>query len=204
MKKLLGFIFLLLAWLAPLHTSAAEGPAILKEPADWRFEGMAIPPGFAPDIKLTGSEEIRFAPGMFDTRASDYFTYAVVILADGAPELGAAEIKDFLERYYRGLSIAVGRGKGLSPDAAQMKAVVTPSPPGPDAKKRFVAEVIFFDSFSDGRRIKLNVEAVVLPRLASKQTCLIMLVSPSAKDAAAWQTLREIGSKAARNAREAK
>ncbi|MFA6560883.1 MAG: hypothetical protein WCV00_03120 [Verrucomicrobiia bacterium] len=200
MKKLLGVTFLLLALLTPLHAAGPEHPAILKEPADWRFEGMAIPPGFAPDIKLTGSEEIRFAPGMFDTSSSNYFTYAMVILADGTPELGAAELKEFLEKYYRGLSTAVGRGKGLSPDAGQMKAVVNPTPPGPEGKKRFVAEVVFFDSFTDGRKINLHVEALVIPRPASKQTCLIMLVSPASKDAAAWQTLREIGSKAARNA----
>ncbi|MBI5818983.1 MAG: hypothetical protein HZA88_08335 [Verrucomicrobia bacterium] len=199
MKTLLGFT-LLLALLVPLHAAGPERPSILKEPADWRFEGMAIPPGFAPDIKLTGSEEIRFAPGMFDTHSSNYFTYVVVILADGAPELGTAELKDFLEKYYRGLSIAVGRAKGLSPDAKQMRAVVNPAPPGPDAGKRFVGEVVFFDSFSDGRKINLHVEALVIPRPALKQTCLIMLVSPSSKDAAAWQTLREIGSKAARNA----
>lgn len=200
MKKFIGLTFLLLASLVPLRAAGAEGPAILKEPADWRFEAMAIPPGFAPDIKLTGSEEIRFAPGMFDTRASSYFTYVVVILADGAPELGGAELKEFLEKYYRGLSIAVGRGKGLSPDAGQMKAVVTPAPPGPDKTKRFVAEVVFFDSFTDGRKINLHVEALVVPRTATKQTCLIMLVSPSVKEATVWQTLREIGSKAARNA----
>ncbi|MBI5683478.1 MAG: hypothetical protein HZC54_00225 [Verrucomicrobia bacterium] len=200
MKKLLGSTFLLLTLLAPLRAAGPEHPAILKEPADWRFERMAIPPGFAPDIKLTGSEEIRFAPGMFDPNSSNYFTYVMVILADGAPELGAADLKEFLETYYRGLSAAVGRSKGFSPDAGQMRAVVKPAPPGPDAKNRFVAEVIFFDSFSDGRKINLHVEAVVIPRPASKQTCLIMLVSPSSKDAAVWQTLRDIGRKTARSA----
>lgn len=200
MKKLLGFTLLLLALLTPLHAAGPERPSILKEPADWRFEGMAIPPGFAPDIKLTGSEEIRFAPGMFDTRSSNYFTYVVVILADGAPELGTEELKVFLEKYYRGLSTAVGRGKGLSPDTGQMRAVVNPAPPDPDAGKRFVGEVVFFDSFSDGRKINLHVETLVIPRPALKQTCLIMLVSPSSKDAAAWKTLREIGSKATKNA----
>jgi len=202
MKHILYLIFatLLLALLVPLHAAGPERPTVLKEPADWRFEGMTIPPGFAPDIKLSGSEEIRFAPGMFDTRSSNYFTYVVVILADGAPELGAAGLKDFLEKYYRGLSIAVGRGKGLSPDPAQMRAVVNPSPAGPDAKQCFAAEVVFFDSFTDGRKINLNVEAVVVPRLASKQTCLILLVSPSPKEAAVWQTLRDIGRKTAKNA----
>lgn len=200
MKQFPALSFLLLALMASLHASAAEQPTILKEPAGWGFEAMAIPPGFAPDIKLNGSEEIRFAPGMFDTRATDYFTYVVAILADGAPELGAAELKEFLEKYYRGLSRAVGRGKGLSPDTAQMKAMVKPAPPGPDAKKRFAAEIVFFDSFTDGRKINLHVEALVVPRTATKQTCLIMLVSPSSKEAAVWHTLREIGTKAASNA----
>jgi hypothetical protein len=200
---------LLLAPLTVLHAASPERPiragaavtaTILKEPADWRFEGMTVPPGFAPDIKLTGSEEIRFAPGMFDTGSSNYFTYVVAILAGGAPELGVADLKDFLEKYYSGFSAAVGRGKGLSPDPAQMRAVVNPAPPGPDAKNRFVAQVVFFDSFSDGRKITLNVEAQVVPRPASKQTCLILLVSPSFKDAPVWQTLREIGRKTAMKA----
>ena len=72
---------------------------MLKEPADWRFEAMALPPGFAPDIKL-------------------------------------------------------------------------------------------------------NVEAQVVPRPAAKQTCLILPVSPGAKDAPVWQTLREIGRKTATQAKE--
>lgn len=85
---------LLLAPLAALHAAGPERPiragaaataTILKEPADWRFEGMPVPPGFAPEIKLTGSEEIRFAPGMFDTGSSNYFTCVLAILADGAP-----------------------------------------------------------------------------------------------------------------------
>ena len=207
--KISIFAALLLAPLAALYAAGPERPnradatttaTILKEPADWRFEGMPLPPGFAPDIKFTGSEEIRFAPGMFDTGSSNYFTYIVAILADGVPELGAADLNDFLEKYYSGLSTAVGRGKGLSPDPGQMKAVVNPAQPGPEAKRRFTAQVIFFDSFTDGRKIGLNVEALVIPRPASKQTCLILLVSPSFKDAAVWQTLRAIGRKAAMKA----
>ncbi|MEI9895532.1 MAG: EF-hand domain-containing protein [Chthoniobacter sp.] len=40
-----------------------KNAVVLKEPADWRLETMSVPPGFAPDVKLSGSEEIRFAPG---------------------------------------------------------------------------------------------------------------------------------------------
>ena len=180
---------------APRAQRPAGGTAtILKEPAEWRLETMVIPPGFAPDVKLKGTEEIRFAPGMFDNQSDTYFTCVIAIVADGAPVLGAAEIKDFLEKYYRGLSTGRAQRTGLKVDPAQMNAVVNPVP---DAEGRFVAQVDFFDSFSDGRKITLNVEAQTIPIAAKQQTCLLLLVSPTAKDNAAWQTLRGIGVKTA-------
>src|SRR5579864_1366219 len=69
-------------------------PTILKGPSDWRFEKMPTPPGFAPDIKLTGYEEARFAPGMFETSSANYFTYVLVISADGVQDLDSAALKD--------------------------------------------------------------------------------------------------------------
>src|SRR2546423_801503 len=106
---------------------------------------------------MTGTAEARFAPGMYDTTPSSPFTYVVAIAADGTPELKAAELKDFLEKYFRGLSTAVGRRKGFIPDLAQMQAVVSAAPTGTDTANRFTAEVTFFDSFTDSRKIILNV-----------------------------------------------
>jgi hypothetical protein len=166
--------------------AGAEGAAtILHEPQDWRLETMPIPPGFA--------------PGMFDPASSTYFTCVLAILAGGAPPLGAAEIKDFLEKYYGGLSVGVGRRKGLSPDPEQMRAVVIPASPGPDQKSRFEAQVVFFDTFSDGHKITLNAEALVLALPARNKTCLLLLVSPSAKASAVWPTLRAIEKQAVTN-----
>jgi hypothetical protein len=179
-------------------TALAQGrppmvPSILKEPADWRFEKMPIPPGFAPDVKLSGNEEVRFAPGVFDNTSPNYFTYVLVISAEGSPDLSAAGIKDFLERYYRGLSVGVGRGRGLSPDPAQMNAEVAPA--SGDAKGRYTAKVIFFDSFTDGRKITLNIEAHVVPRQPSGKTYLTLLISTQPRDIAIWEKLRGIEGK---------
>jgi hypothetical protein len=167
-------------------------PTILKGPSDWRFERMPTPPGFAPDIKLTGYEEARFSPGMFDNTSPNYFTYVLVVSADGAPDLDSAALKDFLEKYYRGLSVGLGRQKGLSPDPAQMNADVTTVQ---GDKSRCTAKVTFFDSFTDGRKIILNVEAHVVASPAAKKTGLILLISPKPKDDAAWRILREIDAK---------
>jgi len=165
-------------------------PRILKGPADWRFEGMPTPPMFAPDIQFTGFEEARFAPGMFDTSSPNYFTYVLIISADGSPNLDRAAVKDFLEKYYRGLSAGVGRQKGLSPDRAQMVAEVAPA----SDPNRLNGKVIFFDTFNDGRKITLNFEGRIVPRPDAKKTGLVLLISPQPKDNGVWKTLREIDS----------
>lgn len=177
---------------APAQSGRQISPAILIEPTDWRFERMPTPPGFAPDIQLSGFEEARFAPGMFDNSSPTYFTYVMVVSADGAPALDSAALTDFLDKYYRGLSVGVGRRRGLSPDPSQINADVVPDPASPG---RYNAKVTFLDSFTDGRKITLNIEARVVPQHAAKKTDLVLLVSPQSKNNAVWQTLDEIGDK---------
>ena len=151
---------------------------------------MPTPPGFAPDIQLTGFEEARFSPGMFDTSSPNYFTYVLALSLNGAPNLDSPALKDFLEKYYRGLSVGLARQKGLSPDPSQMIAEVAPA-----GKRRSTAKVTFFDSFTDGRKITLNIEARVVARPDVRKTGLVLLISPQPKNHAVWQTLRQIDGK---------
>ena len=175
---------------------AIAAAKVLKEPADWRYESFTVPPPFAPDVKLTGTEEARFSKGMYDTTSDSYFTYAVAIDADGAGNLGAPELKDFLEKYFRGLSAGRARRTGAAPttapDAAPAEVVVKPADPG-----RFTAQIPFGDSFTDGRTVKLHAEIQLIDRPAIKHTILILLISPSDTGSSTWQDLREIGKKAA-------
>jgi len=129
---------------------------------------------------------------MFDTSSANYFTYVIVIAADGSPELGRSSIEEFLRKYYRGLSIGVGRGRGLTPDPAQMNAEVVPMQSGEDQRDRYTAKVTFFDTFNDGRKLILNVEAHVISRPGSKKTYMSLLVSPLSRDSGVWQKLRGI------------
>jgi hypothetical protein len=184
--------FALPAGMAIAQPRVTQIPTILKGPSDWRFEKMPTPPAFAPDITLTGYEEARFAPGMFDNTSPNYFTYVLVFSVDSAGNLDRAALKDFLEKYYRGLSLGLGRQKGMSPDPGQMNAEVIPVP---SDKTRCTATVTFFDSFTDGRKITLNIEGRVVAKAGEKKTGLVLLISPKPKTDAVWQKLREIDSK---------
>ncbi len=115
------------------------------------------------------------------------------IVANGVTDMGAAEIKDFLERYYRGLSTSRARRKGTPPDPASMQAVVNPAS-GSDAPKRFTAQVVFYDSFSDGRKVT-PTEAAVVPRPTKKQVCSPSCWCSSAKESDVWPPLRTLARK---------
>ncbi|MCD6049120.1 MAG: hypothetical protein K0Q55_523, partial [Verrucomicrobia bacterium] len=187
----------LVAGYAFTQTVFAQGrnaaPMLLKGPVNWGFERMPIPTGFAPDLSLKGFEEVRFAPGMFDTSSTNYFTYALAVSAEGTNSIGMAELKDFLDKYFRGLSISAGRQKGLNPDPAQFGAEVVSVNSDFAGLNRFTAKLPFFDTFSDGRKIALNLEIAVLPKGEANKTLVMMLTSPQATNAPVWQELRTIG-----------
>ena len=61
-----AFLFALFA-VALSEATIAEEPirVEIETPKGWRTETLSLPTGFAKDMKLTGFEEVRFAPGMF-------------------------------------------------------------------------------------------------------------------------------------------
>lgn len=106
--------------------------------------------------------------------------------------IDAATIKDFLDKYYQGLSAAVGRRKQLASDVSQINAEVTPAQSGGGVSS-YKATVIYFDTFNDGRKIVLNVEIKVMARPGAKRTFITLLISPQPLDAEVWKKLHEIG-----------
>ncbi len=111
-----------LAILAILATSNvladdASGKQIpLEAPKDWKGETIEIPPGFARDMKLRGTEKIRFAPGMFDPKSESFFSYAIVFRLEMDPELTPKVLRRELLSYYRGLASSVLGRAGVDVD----------------------------------------------------------------------------------------
>jgi hypothetical protein len=170
-------------------------PTLLLAPVDWRFEAMPLPPRFAPKVKWTGFEEIRFAPGVFDNSSPNYFSYVIALSVNGTSTIDAAGIKDFLETYFRGLLPLVGQRKGLTVNASQIAAEIAPAQTKPKTNARCQGTVTIIDTFTDGRKTTLNVEADILPQEALKKTHVLLLLSPQVRDSKIWKTLRGIRDK---------
>lgn len=173
-----------------LRTQAQDTqPQFLTLPADWRSEVLNFPLDFAPDLEYQGLEELRFAPGMFDTTATDYFTYMFVMVLEGSHDFTIPETKKFIASYFRGLSSAVGQGKEISVDTSLITVTVM----RPDIKtgkhEGYFITVNFIDTFSGGRLVTLNMESVVLYQKDGQKTYIQALISPQPKYSATWKEL---------------
>ena len=105
-------IFTVILLMAGAFLAADEPrPAKLVAPAGWGGETIQLPPGFSPEMKLKGSEHIRFAPGMMNPESDTFFSYTFVFELEPKPELTEAVIKEELLKYYRGLCKAVLNGE---------------------------------------------------------------------------------------------
>src|SRR5436190_9824791 len=105
--------------------SEKQPPYQLPTPAGWRKEHFSLPPSFAPDMKWKGSEELRFAPGMFKAKAPDFFCYAFLLWLTNDPQIDAKTLERELLAYYRGLASAVSKGKKHEMDTKDFSLAIT-------------------------------------------------------------------------------
>lgn len=190
-KRLAFHCAILLILTAPIYAQE-ENPTLLPIPKDWRFEKINFPLDFAPDLKYNGFEELRFAPGMFDTLSTTYFTYVFAISISDNATFNKGEIELFLTSYYNGLCDAVAESKKLSVNISKIKASVKKIKKRKGEITACNATVNFFDTFTNGKEIVLNMELELFRNQADKKIYLLALVSPFSKDSEVWKNLHKI------------
>jgi len=130
-------------------------------PEGWRTETIPFPLEFAPDIPHRGVEELRFAPGFFQSSAPGWWTYAFAWVVSDAGALDMSTLAAELTTYFRGLTATVAHSKKDLPalDLARIRARI-----GADGH----GSVLTYDAFGDGREIQLDVTVAVQPCGAGK------------------------------------
>ena len=83
----------------------------LNVPANWRSEKVALPPPFAPKVKLKGKAQVYFSPGWSKKDSDEFFTYTFLFQTEAEPKFDKKVIKKELLAYFGGLASAVSRGK---------------------------------------------------------------------------------------------
>ena len=118
-----------------ISPSAAEDTktAELVAPDKWTKETIRLPPGFARDMTLSGTEHVRFAPGMFKPESKSFFSYVFVFELKKGTKVDSESLNREFLKYYRGLSKAVLQERASQVDFSAFKLSLTKV--NPPAKK---------------------------------------------------------------------
>jgi hypothetical protein len=179
----------------------ADEPGTLKlaAPDDWGGETIELPPGFAPDMKLKGSEYIRFAPGMMNPESESFFCYAFAFELQPQPVLTEDIVKEEFLKYYRGLCKAVLNGTLPEIDPSQFTlelqrvksdAQVPPDQHLTDMPTQYIGTLDWIEPFATKKSQKLNLE--IRTWASSDSNYIFVCVSPQARDASIWIQLHTI------------
>lgn len=201
-NRTLAFL-LFFAVLLPSQLLAQQpesGPTFdFQTPPAWRGEVISLPPGFAKNLAWKGTENIRFAPGMFKAEHANFFSYVLVFLLEGEADVSEAAVKKQVLVYYQGLAQAVA-GKALPDlDTDAFKLKLTPADelkPNPGGDKADKAEGLktwsgtldWIEPFATKKAQTLNLEVHLWKH--GEQPALYFTVSPQATDHAIWKEMR--------------
>lgn len=193
-------IFTVILLVAGAFLAADEpSPAKLVAPAGWGGETIQLPPGFSPEMKLKGSEHIRFAPGMMDPESDTFFSYAFVFELEPMPVLTAAVVKDEFLKYYRGLCKAVLNGKlpqvdrskfTLELQRAKSDDTNIQDDKNADMPVVYTGTLEWVEPFATKKPQTLNLD--IHTWTSNDRSFIFACVSPQAKDAAIWKELHKI------------
>ena len=183
-------------------TLAATAETLVFNTA-WKGERIELPPPFAPAMKLKGTEEIRFAPGMFDAASDTFFSYAFVFSVPKEQELTQQIIQQEILEYYRGLAGAILKRKGVDADAGKFtfkleqakEATGTPEKVPAAAKAiQYHGELNWVEPFITAKPQVLHFEIHSWADPARSRNYLFVCTSPKAigDSDATWKELRTI------------
>lgn len=199
--------FLLILALLPSGLSIAQEPKdnpstklIFK--TEWKGERIALPPEFAPKMKLKGIEEIRFAPGMFKPDSDSFFSYAFVFEISQDQKLTRDVIHQETLVYYRGLAGSILKRKGKEVDVGkftfkleQAKAAKdSPATVNAESVTQYVGKLDWIEPFATAKPQVLHFELQSWSDPKTKKNYLFVCTSPKAigEKEALWTELRKI------------
>ena len=169
----------------------------------WKGERIQLPPPFAPAMKLKGTEEIRFAPGMFDASSATFFSYAFVFSVSKDQALTPDVIQSEILAYYRGLSEAILKRKNVDPNADKFTFKIEQEKAASDTPEKVAAaakavqyhgELNWTEPFVTAKPQVLHFEIQSWTDPATSRNYLFVCTSPKTRGETdeTWKELRNI------------
>ena len=177
---------------SPSNPLAFSSPYRFGAPDGWRIERSAFPPPFAPAVKLTGIEEIRFPPGWGVAGSEEYWSLAYMFWLDAGQKIDAAVLQENIKSYYDGLIVNGGGGGPRNIPAGKMvptRVAIQKVHAEPDDLGTYSGTVDMLD-YMAMKPIRLNFMAHVKSCSDGKHFPVFLELSPKAFEDGIWVELK--------------
>ncbi|WP_160114654.1 hypothetical protein [Aquimarina sp. AU474] len=157
-------------------------------PDNWRGEIIKFPLKFAPSLKYSGTEYVRFAPGWGTENAKDYFSYTFLWETNENPKLSTKKLESEMETYFDGLmsmihEMSTESQKEINPSKAFFEKI---------NDSIYIGKVITYDAFITKKDVTLNIIVnYEFCDLAKKHLAKFNL-SPQSPDHSIWKKMDNI------------
>lgn len=148
-------------------------------PQGWRFEPIAFPFEFAPNLKYKGVEELLFMPGMYKPAETDFFSYAFVWAIEKNALLSLSQLESDMYEYYIGLYNAVSGGNNPQPIKLTFEG----------DEKSFSGTILWTEPFATKKEQTLNFKGRQELCASSNQLRIWFEVSPTNYIHPLWKKL---------------
>jgi hypothetical protein len=178
---------------SPSNPMSFAGPYTFGAPERWSIERSGFPPPFAPDVALTGVEEIRFMPGWGSAGAPDYWSLAYMFWLDAGQKVDAGVLKENIRRYYDGLIVNGGGGgpRNIPKDKLiPTKVGIRQVKPEPGDTDTWTGTVEMLD-YMAMRPMRLYFTAHIRPCDDKKHFPLFLELSPRPFEDPIWLQLKQ-------------
>jgi hypothetical protein len=198
MKKIIAVIVLLAGFSCYAQDTipvfnAPSWKAPYSLPLDgWGMERFLLPPDFAPQIKYTGVEDLRFTKGWGDVKSDEYWSYAFLWFLNSKPVINAATLEKSLNAYYDGLiGRNIERRKIPKEKIFPVKSIIKKIATVPGDSSTFSGTVYMLD-YMEQKPNTLNCTIHLKYCTGKDNTFLFYELSPQPATHAVWKTLDKL------------
>jgi hypothetical protein len=179
---------------SPSNPMSYVGPYTFGVPDGWRIERSSFPPPFAPAVKLTGIEEIRFPAGWGVAGSEEYWSLAYLFWLDAGQKIDAAVLQENIKAYYDGLVVTGGGPVKHNIPADKMvptRVAIKKVAAEPDDVDTYMGTVDMLD-YMAMKPIRLNFMAHVKSCSDTKHFPVFLELSPKPFEDGLWYELKRM------------
>lgn len=157
--------------------------AIFKNSKKWGKEIIKFPIDWAPDLKITGFEELLFAPNWSDKKDDNFWSLVIGWNIETKKPLPLKKIENNFKGYFDGLMKPNHWAKEFpNPEVNFIK----------NSDTNFSGKMKLFDGFHTGKVIDINIEGEQIFCKKHDKTIIIFRLSYKTTEHKIWKTLKEI------------